>query len=113
MLAFVEIGNTGPLEYGGVHKGVLAAAVTDNKAKALLRVVPLDRPRLLDRGLGHWPTPGRVRRPTCQGRRGRAAVDADDLGDLRSFLPGRDTHLQRLAGLDRGDAVPFEDRVMK
>src|SRR5271165_798865 len=42
-LAFIEGGDTGSLEHGGVHESVLPAFVANDEAKALLGIEPLHR----------------------------------------------------------------------
>src|SRR5215471_2835229 len=109
-LAFVERVDPGPIEHRGMHKGILAAIIADNEAKALLGVEPLHRSGLLDGRLRRNRSPARRRvgRTPGSGRRRRAAVDAQDFGDLRSFLSRRHTDLQRLPSLHRANAVPVE-----
>ncbi len=55
----------------------------------------------------------RIRRPARHRGHGSAAIDAEDLGDLRSLLPGRYADLKCLARLYRRNAVAFEDGGMK
>src|SRR5205807_8798297 len=62
-LSLIERGQPRPLQRGGVHEHVLAAAVAHDKAEALGRVVPLDRAvlrrgRLERRPLARAETPG-------------------------------------------------------
>src|SRR5579862_62050 len=111
-LAFVEPGEAGALERGGMHEDVLAAAVANDETEALGRVIPLDRAGLLHRRFEDRPVGGARREPRSRRpRRGRGTgVDAQYLGDLRSALPLGDAHLERLAGLDRGDADPSQHR---
>src|SRR5437762_737458 len=85
-LSLIERGQPRPLQRGGVHEHVLAAAVAHDKAEALGRIVPLDRAvlrrgRLERRPLARAETPGP--RPR---RRGGAAVDVEHLGHLRPAL---------------------------
>ncbi len=64
-LAFVEPVEAGALQRRGVHKHILAAAIADDKAKALDRIVPLDRAGFLDGGTDRAASHrDRRRRPT-------------------------------------------------
>jgi len=109
-LAFVERADPGPLERRGVDKRVLAALVANDKSKALLGIEPLHCPGFFNSRLGGRRAAARcwVCRPPCRRRPGGAAVDADDLGHLGSLLPRRDPDLERLACLQRSDAVALE-----
>src|SRR6185437_5596510 len=91
----------------------------------LHRVEPFDRAGLLDAG-AHIRRSAKTaaaattairpegRARPRRGRAGRAAVDADDLGDLRASLAGGDPDLQRLARLYRRvAAAPKDARVKK
>src|SRR5437762_9175212 len=109
-LSLVERGQPGPLQRGGVHEHVLAAAVAHDKAEALGRIVPLDRAvlrrgRLERRPLARAETPGP--RPR---RRGGAAVDVDRVGLLRPALAWRDAPFERLARLHLHDAEAAQNR---
>src|SRR5207244_1677220 len=89
----------------------LAAAVADDKAEPLGRVVPLDRAALLHRRLEHRAVGARCE--TSGPRRARhgasgAGIDAEHFGHLRPALALADAHLERVAGLDRGDPVASE-----
>src|SRR5437763_8631161 len=112
-LSLVERGQPGPLQRGGVHEHVLAAAVAHDKAKALGRVVPLDgavlrRGRLQRRPLARAETPGPRPPP-----RGGAAVDVQPLAHLRPTLALRDAHFERLARLHLHDPEAAQNRSVQ
>ena len=93
-------------------KGVFAAPFADDEAKALLGVEPLHRAGFLDGGLvGGTGTPPDM--PDAAPARRRAAVDAEDLGNLRAFLSGRHPHFERFARLHRIGAAALEDAGME
>src|SRR6516165_8345123 len=96
-LALVEGADPGSLEHRGVHEGILAAAFADDEAKALLRIEPLHRAHFFNGGLRRRQVRGGISRSAGHRRRRRAAIDAEDLGDLRSLLPGRYADLERFA----------------
>src|SRR5438067_3862541 len=109
-LSLIGRGQPRPLQRGGVHEHVLAAAVAHYKAEALGRIVPLARAvlrrgRLERRPLARAETPGP--RPR---RRGGAAVDVEHLGHLRPALALRDAHFERLARLHLHDAEAAQNR---
>src|SRR5437667_5927544 len=58
-LAFVEPHEAGPLQRRGMDEHVLAAAVADDEAEPLGRVVPLDRAVLLHRRFQDRPVGAR------------------------------------------------------
>src|SRR6516165_4884544 len=87
-LTLVEGADPGSLEHRGVHKGILAAAFADDEPEALLSIVPLHRARLFNGGFERRPVCSRISRSARYWRRCCATVDAEDLGHLRSLLPG-------------------------
>src|SRR5205807_2687646 len=92
------------------------AAVADDEAETLSRVVPLDRSVFLHRRFEDRPV--RTRREAAGSRWARhgapgASIDADHLGHLRPALALGDAHLERVARLHCGDAVAAEHSRMQ
>src|SRR5437868_6721997 len=97
-LSFVEDGDPGSLEHRGMDESILAAIVANDEAEPLLGIEPLHRAGLLDGRFGReWRTARcrRISRPARRGSRRRAAVDAEDFGDLRSLLSRRHADFER------------------
>src|SRR3984893_8531194 len=115
-LTFIEGGDPGSLEHRGVDESILAAIVANDEAEPLLGIEPLHRAGFLDGRFGREWCPAsrrRIGRPPRRGSRRRAAVDTDNLGDLRSLLSRRHADFERFSRLHRGDAVAFEHAGME
>ena len=97
---------------------VLSPAIASDEAETLLRVEPLHRAGLLDGYAGRWPVRCRrpeIRSPWCLWSSG-VAIDADDLGDVRSLVsrPNADFEgFTRLHGVDAAlsQHAPMEEGV--
>ena len=88
-----------------MHERILAAALANDEAKALLGVEPLHGAGFFDRRFKGRATRRRIGRTTrCRG----TTVDAEYFGDLGTLLPRCDANFERLARLHRANAAALE-----
>jgi len=98
-----------------VDEYVLPTTIAGDEAEALVDIEPFHGAGLFDRCAGRWPAGGRrpeTRSRWCRRRRG-ARIDAQHLGDVRPFVAGADTNLERFSWTHGGDPALSQHASVK